>query len=406
MRSLRLAAGGRLGTRGRTECTGTRPGSAPGRRTGTLPGPWRSTPEPPWWSAWARSPRRPTPGSTPPSQARAAGAHDGGAAGGGGGLRRRAGRRGGPGRARPARAGRQHPGRGLAGLAHPEPGPAGGGAPRLRRGRRARRADGLVHRRQQPPGPHARRLPRHQPGRARRRAGHRAPRPCTPAPWPAGTRPGPGWTGPASPRARRRPRSSGWRRPGATELEMQRGVVLPVHAYPLFENALRAANGWTLPEHRARIGGAVVALQRGGRRQPARVDPHGPDTRRDRHARARPTGWCRSPTPSSARPTCRSTRARPSSCARSAAARAAGVPEERWVFPLAGADANDHWFISERPELHRSPAIRLAGAAALERAGLRHRRHRLRRPLLVLPRRGADGGGRARASPSTIRTGR
>ena len=52
------------------------------------------------------------------------------------------------------------------------------------------------------------------------------------------------------------------------------------------------------------------------------------------------------------------------------AARAAGVPEERWVFPQSGADANDHWYISERPELHRSPAIRLAGAAALELAGL------------------------------------
>ncbi len=52
------------------------------------------------------------------------------------------------------------------------------------------------------------------------------------------------------------------------------------------------------------------------------------------------------------------------------AARAAGVPEDRWVFPLAGADGNDHWYISNRPELHRSPAIRLAGAAALELAGL------------------------------------
>ena len=60
------------------------------------------------------------------------------------------------------------------------------------------------------------------------------------------------------------------------------------------------------------------------------------------------------------------------------AARAAGVPEERWVFPLAGADANDHWFISHRAELHRSPAIRLAGAAALELAGLGHRRRRRR----------------------------
>jgi acetyl-CoA C-acetyltransferase len=52
------------------------------------------------------------------------------------------------------------------------------------------------------------------------------------------------------------------------------------------------------------------------------------------------------------------------------AARSAGVPEDRWVFPLAGADANDHWYISQRPELHRSPAIRLAGTAALELAGI------------------------------------
>ena len=52
------------------------------------------------------------------------------------------------------------------------------------------------------------------------------------------------------------------------------------------------------------------------------------------------------------------------------AARAAGVPEDRWVFPLSGADANDHWFISHRPELHRSPAIRLAGQAALDLAGV------------------------------------
>ena len=40
------------------------------------------------------------------------------------------------------------------------------------------------------------------------------------------------------------------------------------------------------------------------------------------------------------------------------------------MFPLSGADGHDHWFLSQRPELHRSPAIRLAGAAALELAGL------------------------------------
>ncbi len=50
------------------------------------------------------------------------------------------------------------------------------------------------------------------------------------------------------------------------------------------------------------------------------------------------------------------------------AARAAGVPPERWVFPLAGADADDHWFLSHRLDFHSSPAIRLAGASALSLA--------------------------------------
>jgi acetyl-CoA C-acetyltransferase len=45
------------------------------------------------------------------------------------------------------------------------------------------------------------------------------------------------------------------------------------------------------------------------------------------------------------------------------AARAAGVPRDRWVFPWAGAHGNDHWFVTTREELHRSPAIRLAGEA-------------------------------------------
>ncbi len=52
------------------------------------------------------------------------------------------------------------------------------------------------------------------------------------------------------------------------------------------------------------------------------------------------------------------------------AAEAAGVSKDRWVFPLSGADAHEHWFMSHRPELHRSPAIAHAGRAALEMAGV------------------------------------
>jgi acetyl-CoA C-acetyltransferase len=52
------------------------------------------------------------------------------------------------------------------------------------------------------------------------------------------------------------------------------------------------------------------------------------------------------------------------------AASDAGVPRERWVFPLAAAHAQDEWFPSERSELGASPAIRAVGHAALGHAGL------------------------------------
>jgi acetyl-CoA C-acetyltransferase len=161
----------------------------------------------------------------------------------------------------------------------------------------------------------------------------------------------------------------GQEKAGATELEMQRGVVLPIHAYPLFENALRAANGWTLPEHRARIGGLWSRFS-----EVAAANPHAwirqartPDEIVTPGPANRMVSF---PYPKLCTANMQVDQGAAYIVCSAAAARAAGVPEERWVFPLSGADGNDHWFISDRPELHRSPAIRLAGAAALEGAGL------------------------------------
>jgi acetyl-CoA C-acetyltransferase len=155
----------------------------------------------------------------------------------------------------------------------------------------------------------------------------------------------------------------------ATDLEVSRGILMPITAYPLFENALRGANGWTLSEHTARIG----ALW----------------SRFSDVAASNPYAWLRTPrtaeeimTPSPANrmvsfpytKLCTANLQVDQGAAyivcSAEAARAAGVPEDRWVFPLSGAEAHDHWFLSHRPELHRSPAIRLAGRAALEQAGL------------------------------------
>jgi acetyl-CoA C-acetyltransferase len=165
------------------------------------------------------------------------------------------------------------------------------------------------------------------------------------------------------------PTPFGTERQGSTDLEISRGVILPIHAYPLFENALRAANGWTLAEHRARIGSLwsrfsqVAAsnpdawIPRAFR--PEEITEPSPDNRMVSFPYTKLCTANLQVDQGAAYIVCSVE-----------AARAAGVPEERWVFPLAGADAHDHWFISHRPELHRSPAIRLAAGAAFELAGV------------------------------------
>jgi len=158
-------------------------------------------------------------------------------------------------------------------------------------------------------------------------------------------------------------------KPGATDLEMSRGVILPIHAYPLFENALRAANGWSLAEHRERIGALWARFS-----QVAAANPHAwirsPRTAEEISVPSADNRMVSFPYPKLCTANMQVDQGAGYIVCSVEAARSAGVPEERWVFPLSGADANDHWFISHRPELHRSPAIRLAGQAATELAGI------------------------------------
>lgn len=47
-------------------------------------------------------------------------------------------------------------------------------------------------------------------------------------------------------------------------------------------------------------------------------------------------------------------------------AQSLGIPRDKWVYPWAGTDAHDHYFVSNRDTLYQSPAIRLAGNRVLE----------------------------------------
>jgi acetyl-CoA C-acetyltransferase len=52
-----------------------------------------------------------------------------------------------------------------------------------------------------------------------------------------------------------------------------------------------------------------------------------------------------------------------------AIARELGIPRDKWVFLHGCAEAHDHWYVSERPALHASPAIHAASRQALAMAG-------------------------------------
>lgn len=50
-------------------------------------------------------------------------------------------------------------------------------------------------------------------------------------------------------------------------------------------------------------------------------------------------------------------------------ARELGIPEEKWVYLHGCADGTDHWFVSEREQLGRSPAMQRGVRRALDMAG-------------------------------------
>jgi acetyl-CoA C-acetyltransferase len=156
---------------------------------------------------------------------------------------------------------------------------------------------------------------------------------------------------------------------GADDIEAAYDLLLPSHVYPLFETALRAASGRSPEEHQLYLGRLFAKLSE--------------------TASSNSYAWSRKALSAEeiARPGIENrfvgypyTRNMNANINvdQSAAlvmtteetARALGIPESKWVYPLGGADLNDIWFIIRRPRLDRSPAIRNASRIALKQAGL------------------------------------
>lgn len=158
-------------------------------------------------------------------------------------------------------------------------------------------------------------------------------------------------------------------RPGCSAQERAHGLHFPVNAYPLFENALRARDRRSHPEHMRRIGALFAGFTR-----VAAANPHAwfrqertadelitvaPDNRLISFPYPKRLNAIMDVDQSAAVLMCSVERAQ-----------ALGVPQERWVFLHGCADAADLWNPLDRRDYVSSPAIRAVGERALAMAGI------------------------------------
>lgn len=150
--------------------------------------------------------------------------------------------------------------------------------------------------------------------------------------------------------------------------EIARNIVMPLQAYPLFENAIWHASGRSHDEHLAAVGEMWAGFSRVAEANPfawnrqAFTGPEITTPTADNRMVGMPYTKRMVSNPdvnmSSAAIICSVERARE-----------LGVPSDRWVFVHAGTDARDR-SMSERRDFHSSPAIGVAGNRALELAGV------------------------------------
>lgn len=158
-------------------------------------------------------------------------------------------------------------------------------------------------------------------------------------------------------------------RSGVNDYEAAHHVLAPTQVYPLFETALRAAEGRTIDAHQRHVSELWSTFAATAAGNPhawsrtaytaAEIRDVAPDNRMV--CFPYPKRMCANIDVDQG--------AALLLCSYDAA-RAAGVADDRMVFLHAGADAHDHWFVTERESLAASPAIRAVGEAVTEAAGI------------------------------------
>ena len=160
----------------------------------------------------------------------------------------------------------------------------------------------------------------------------------------------------------------GVEKPGVLPIEHKHGLFFPVNSYPLFENALRAHLGRDMPTHMEKVGQLMAPFTRVAAAHPQSWFP----TERSAEELVSVTQDNRLvgyPYPKYLNSVIRIDQAAAVVMTSVGKAREMGIDESRWVYLNGCAEANDTWYISQRPELHRSPAMKGMAETALDMAG-------------------------------------
>ncbi len=152
------------------------------------------------------------------------------------------------------------------------------------------------------------------------------------------------------------------------QAEMALGIIMPTQNYPLFENALRHEAGRSAAEHSAHIAGIWAGFSAVAADNPHAWDrtPHTAEEIATVTSANRMVGF-----PYTKHMVSNSHVDMASAVLVCSVERATslGIPRDRWVFPLSGADTKDPT-MSNRTSFTSSAAIRHGGRAALDLAGV------------------------------------
>ncbi len=144
---------------------------------------------------------------------------------------------------------------------------------------------------------------------------------------------------------------------------------MPVGYYAVMESAFRAANGWSIEQHRDRLAELYSRFS-----EIAAANPHA------WKRQALPAEAIRNASPENKMLAFPYTKLHNTSWNVDQAsallfcsvekAQALGIPRSQWVFPLASAESNYMLSLAQKRELHRLPGARIAGQQALRLADL------------------------------------